>query len=383
MRASAAAALLLAVSSLGLLVWAGLEPEPIYTPASAPPGKASASARPAEGEVEFSFLAVGDISDQHLLRSLREGQLSVARGMASEDLRHPADALVLLGDNFYPDGLTKRNLVEQIRVHLVQPFCRFLDLSGPRSGEVADACGLPPDRRHPVPIYAVLGNHDHKAPESPGLQREAVPRFISNWRLHQGVADLVELGRGLSLVLLDSAAPEPRRDPERVREALARARGPWRILAAHHPIAPRIGGAHERPAYREAMRRAIAETGVPVQLFLSGHRHNLQLIEMEPPGPALHVIAGAGSTRKRLCDPPFENRRFAIETTGFARVELVGRGSEQRLLVSLYTMPRYPVFFWVQPQLGSSWSVDRSGAARQEFPAPNSRSTRHREQGSL
>ena len=41
---------------------------------------------------------------------------SVARGLVAEDRRAPVDALVLLGDNFYPYGLQRFELLEQALV---------------------------------------------------------------------------------------------------------------------------------------------------------------------------------------------------------------------------------------------------------------------------
>ena len=61
-----------------------------------------------------------------------------------------------------------------------------------------------------------------------------------------------------------------------------------------------------------------------------------------------------------------ELRGFALEQTGFARVDLVGRSEGQRLVVSLFSMPRLPIFFWAEPRLVSRWSVDRSGGVLRE-----------------
>jgi len=324
----------------------------------------------------LSLLAVGDTGRSLPFRPFAEGQRSVARGLAAEDRRAPVDALLLLGDNFYPDGLEPQTLVKQIRKNLVGPYCRFAALDGPRAAEVRDACALPPEARHPVAILAVLGNHDYNLGESPELERRTIPLFLSNWRTTEADAEVVELGEGVSLVLADASRIGMKRSAQALVEALERARGPWRILATHEPIALR----EDRPARpgstTEAMRRAIAAASVPVQLVLTGHRHNLQVMTPSLPKPGLHVIVGGGSSRKPLRWPPFEERRFAIETTGFARVDLLGSGDEQGLLVSLFTMPRHPIYFWAEPRLVSRWWVNRAGHAYQVFPPPKSRDSR-------
>jgi len=331
------------------------------------PSASARQARPPDATL-VSVLAVGDTGSQHSLPWMREGQRSVARGMAAEDRRLPVDALVLLGDLFYPRGLRSDELVERVRENVVLPYCRFADLTGPRSHEVADACDAPVERRHPVPIFAVLGNHDYKSPESPDLERRGIREFLPNWRMHDGVAATVELGSGLSLVLVDSVAATRSGGFAAVHEALRRARGPWRIVAAHLPVAPGDAIADLEWHSDVPPLEHFSLPEAPVHLYLAGHRHNLQVIEGRAPGPRLHVIAGSGST-VRAVRFDYEGRRFALERTGFARVDLADRGEDQRLVVSLFTMPRFPIFFWAEPQLVSRWSVDRSGAVRRLAPA--------------
>lgn len=312
-----------------------------------------------------SLLAVGDTGERHALPWLREGQRSVARGMAAEDRRLPVDAIVLLGDLFYPRGLRREELIDRVRENVALPYCHFADLGGPRSHEVADACDEPEERRHAVPLFAVPGDHDYKSPESPDLERREIPEFLPNWRMPDGVATTVELGSGLSLVLVDTPAAIRSRSFAPVREALRRARGPWRIVAAHLPVAPGDAEADLEWGSGEPPLEHFSLPEAPVHLYLAGHRHNLQVIEGRSPGPRLHVIAGSGATIHTVRFR-YRGRRFALEQTGFARVDLVGRSEAQRLVVSLFTMPRFPIIFWAEPRLVSRWSVDRSGGVHRE-----------------
>lgn len=350
----------IARTAAGLLAAAGVALALALLFDAARPRRAPPVAGP-DAEIRLSLLAVGDTGDRHALPSLREGQLSVARGMAAEDRRRPVDALVLLGDNFYPDGLGAGELVERVRVNVVWPYCRFVALAGARSAEVADACRLDPGERRPVPIHAVLGNHDYDLPESPGLQRDALPEFVSNWSLLGGLAEVRELGAGVSLVLFDS--PRVRREgaAAALREAIARARGPWRILAGHHPLV-QASGSERRPLSEE-----LGVPGARAQLALAGHLHNLQVIAGEPPGPALHVIAGGGSTIHDLA-PERPGRLFGLAQTGFARIDLVRDAAGERLVASLYAMPRYPGRFWVGPELVARWSLAPDGSRRRLYP---------------
>ena len=102
----------------------------------------------------------------------------------------------------------------------------------------------------------------------------------------------------------------------------------------------------------------------------SGHHHNLQLLTLELPGPALQLISGGGSSRRPFLDPPLTGRRFGIETTGFARIDVLANAAGGALVVSIYTMPRYPIVFWPRPRQVTSWWVDPSGMAYETDPEP-------------
>ncbi len=288
-------------------------------------------APPSADSTRVSILAVGDTGKLADTFDVIDQQRAVARLMEREDARDPIDAIVLLGDNFYPHGLEREGLVDRIRRSVVAPYCRFVRLDGPRSAEVADACEHSSDRRHPVPIYVVLGNHDYASEESPRLQQELVPQFVSNWHLPQAVAAAFELPGGITLILSDSDRIEHRTDPGPLFDALGGSQGPWRIVASHFPLL-------ERSLYADTLRRAIAETGLTVDVHLGGHEHNLQLYAPPPGSPTLGVISGSGSDVRpnRYVVP---GRDLWFERAGLARIDLVRDGETERLEVSLVSVP--------------------------------------------
>lgn len=315
-----------------------------------------------EGVVRLSIFALGDTGSEPVAigRALQT-QMRVADVLAAEHARRPADALVLLGDNFYPDGLRAREIAFRVRENVVRPYCPFLALDGPESDAVADAC--PPERRSavPTPIYAVLGNHDTNLPESPPLQREAVPRFVPNWRMPPGPVEVVELlddalVPSVSLILYDAAALADAGDVASLRQALIAARGPWRILAGHYPISDK----HPGPW----IRRALDQIEVPVHLHLAGHDHNLQIGVPSPGDPYLQVVAGSGSEAREVRHR-IEGARFSAVEPGFARVDLVGNGDAARLVVSLVAVPGW-MEIGREPAVVARWSVDLRGDVQQE-----------------
>jgi hypothetical protein len=314
------------------------------------------------GPIRLSFFAVGDTGRAPSgFARLLDTQMRVARAMAAEHRRRPADALVLLGDNFYPDGLAAKELAYRVRENLVRPYCSFLALDGPSWPEVADACE--PERRgvRPVPIYAVLGNHDHMLPESPPLQREAVPRFVPNWRMPFGAVEVIELAdsdlvRSASLILYDPRVLADQGDVASLERALRDSRGPWRILAGHYPVSDAHPGSW--------VRKALAEIDVPVHLHLAGHEHNLQIGAQSGGDPALQVVAGTGSSQRPVRHA-VDDARFALVQPGFARIDLVGSGDAARLVATLVAIPSTALSLG-EEKVVARWSVGLSGDVREE-----------------
>lgn len=306
----------------------------------------------------WSLFALGDTGLPPRPSRWWTPQLGVGGALTASDRVHPVDALVLLGDNFYPNGLEEATLEAQIADNLVAPYCRFLALEGPLSPQVASACPLPPGDRHPVPLLAVLGNHDYVAPASPKLQAEVVSQYLSNWRLEAGGAWVWESDAGVSVVFWDSTPGRLRSEIGQLGEALRASAGPWRIVVAHHPL--------DLSSKTEVVRAEIARSGVPIHLWLSGHEHNLQVSEPGEPGPALQVISGGGSSARGIkYDIP--GRRFFAERQGYARVDLVQpdplRPDHEELVVSLVSTRGMPIEFWRRARLVSRWAVELTGRA--------------------
>ena len=312
----------------------------------------------------WSLIATGDTGSTRAFANLLEGQLSVARAMTEEAKRSPVDAVVLLGDNFYWYGLDRENLAQRIRTNLVRPYCYFLNLSGERSHEVEGACGVSSGSRSAVPIFAVLGNHDLELPESVHLHRKAIPKFLPDWRMSETLAQVFEVASGVSLILFESelAIDDRGAIEHALKAALSQARGPWHILATHRPVATDDEGRPPHGGYPAYVRDAIAASGKSVQLVLAGHHHNLQVFEIGAPTPLLHIGVGSGSRAEPPLAQDHPESRFGAIDLGFARVDLVGQGAEERLSVRLFDAAPWP---WLTPfrksTLRAHYEVDRRG----------------------
>ena len=276
--------------------------------------------------------------------------------MAQEQRRLPAAALLLLGDNFYSEGLLANEAVKRIRENVVTPFCSFVAPDGPRWAEVADACEVPVADRTPIPIIAVLGNHDHNTADSPNLQRTLVHQFVSNWDMPPEIATVREMGHGVSLIVIDSEALDRGDDPAPLSNALLASKGPWRIVVGHHPVGLADVG------FRKALETAVLATGVRPQLLLAGHEHNLQIAIADSPFPALTAIAGSGS-RVRGERYGVLGSQFVAAEAGFARIDLDGDGPAQRLVVSLIETPGSGIDFRSPTRVVGCWAVTVTGQA--------------------
>lgn len=327
--------------------------------------------RPAPGRP--SLLAVGDTGVPP------DGpewpvQLRVGEGLAAVDRRAPADALVLLGDNFYPSGLRAAELAWRARENLLRPYGFFAGAGAARAGaagEAADPASARPGRgpggAPPRPIYAVLGNHDWKSPESPHLQRTALPELVPGWQPPPETVDTREVGRGLSLVLFDSRWLARTGAVEALAGALRAARGPFVVLASHVPssLDRRPEGLRDWDLrYAGYVEQAVRRAGRVVQLRLAGHEHNLQVIELVSPAGGIEVIAGSGARPKAVRQVHL-GRLFASPRPGFARAVVTAgpRPGAERLVVELYEV-RGAGRRSARVALAARFRVDRAGHLR-------------------
>ncbi len=285
----------------------------------------------------------------------------VGDAIAAEARRSSADALVLLGDNFYDSGLQTDTFTRQVRDNLVAQFRPFVELTPQGAEELGEerVCG----GCRPIPIHAVLGNHDYASDESPALQRDLLPELVANWHMPKDLAGLVELGEGVSLLLFDCIRWDDG-VPERLLELLRASQGPFRILASHYPMADT--GHYFYKTFTRDLHKLMRKAEVPVQLYLSGHEHNLQILRMPPPAPPLHVIAGGGSYVREISPTP-TRRDFAAAELGFARVDLVGPpGGAGVLEVTLFRVPRWPWQGSARGQAVATARVDAAGTVSVE-----------------
>ena len=295
------------------------------------------TARTAPTTPTTSLLAVGDTGKPWgMAPRLFEGQLAVGIAMQREHARRPIDAFVLLGDNFYPNGLSREGLLPRIAENVARPYCAFVDPSAELARLLDGACD---ELEEPPPrLFAVIGNHDLTSPDSLDLQQNEVPRFVRNWEMPAVEGPSIrELPGGLSLIFLNSDYPWGPEKTEKLAAALESARGPWRIIVGHRP--PIVG----HPQLSRMVASAATRSRQIVHAYLAGHVHVLSAIRGALPAPALTVIAGSGSHAElqNTTEYRIEGADLIVEELGFVRVDLIAkaRSTPAKLRVSLFQTP--------------------------------------------
>ena len=208
---------------------------------------------------EVHLVAVGDIGDA--------GKRIDATGLAAARIaeREPVDALLLLGDNVYPDGRPER-----LQGTVIEPFAAVL-------GRGTD-------------LLAILGNHDVVAGHGDD-QMTALGMEGRWWSRTYG--EVLVIG-------LDSNDIDAPGQLEFLDETLAASDATWRIVAVHHP--PYSAGYQGSSLdIRDVLAPVLARHDV--QLVLSGHDHDYQ--RSVPIDGTTYVVSGGGSGTRRTGEDPF------------------------------------------------------------------------------
>jgi predicted phosphodiesterase len=208
---------------------------------------------------EVHLAVVGDIGDG--------GDTAAATGAAAGTiaLREPYDALVLLGDNVYPDGRPER-----LDDTVFGPFADVLDAG--------------------TDLMAILGNHD--VIDGHGDDQLAAIGMEGRWWARRW-GDVLLIG-------LDSNGLDAPGQLAFLESTLAASDARWRIVALHHP--PYSAGYQGSDlAAREWLAPVVARHGV--QLVLSGHDHDYQ--RSHPIDGVTYVVSGGASGTRGTGEDPF------------------------------------------------------------------------------
>ena len=263
----------------------------------AAPRGASGSVLVAQPKAErLRFLAVGDTGTGG------DAQLVVAARMESRCKSgvRPT-AILLLGDNFYQDGVASAE-DEQWQSKMWKPY----------GSECLST----------LPIYGVLGNHDYKG--NPGAQIEQsgkIPRWHMPARNY-----VVRFDDMLELVALDSNTVDRCFIPSlctidfldaRVHAA---ERAHWNILLAHHPLVSASAKHLDEKSelYRNRMKPSVCGG---MDVMLTGHAHHMEHGRLAG-CPTEFFVSGGGGADLYETLPNKEGSRFARSAHGFLDINV-------------------------------------------------------------
>lgn len=222
---------------------------------------------PLDPEPDLHLAVAGDVGDSGSRLT------ATADAMAAAGEADPYDALLLLGDNVYPDG-DPAKLPDTV----FAPFRPVLDQG--------------------TELLAILGNHDVRNGNGPGqMAALGMPGRWWSKELAGGEVLLV----GLDSNLVD--------DPDQrawLDATLGASQARWKIVALHYP--PYSAGYQGSSLnVREAFSPLFAEHGV--QLVLSGHDHDYQ--RSIPIDGVTYVVSGAASGTRRTGEASFTAASFS------------------------------------------------------------------------
>lgn len=204
---------------------------------------------PADDPPAIRLAAAGDVGTG----SAAEHATADAMAAVGED--SPFDALLLLGDNVYPEGDPGR-----LDAAVFDPFAATLD---------AGAQLLP-----------VLGNHDVQ--NGHGDDQAAALGMPGRWYSKR-------LGPVLFIGLDSTRAGDPVQQAW-LEQTLAAATAPWKIVTMHHPMYS-AGWHGFNAAARDAFQASLERYGV--QLVLAGHDHDYQ--RSRPIDGVTYIVSGAAA----------------------------------------------------------------------------------------
>ncbi len=249
---------------------------------------------PVDASVDYlEFMALGDTGGGD------EKQRSVARAMADYAQEHATEFVLLLGDNFYPDGVTSVD-DPKFDTHFESIYDKN-ELN--------------------IPFYVVPGNHDYHADVQAQVDYSArstrwhMPKRYFTFTIQRNGEDFVQF------FALDTTpiAKWENEDEQlrRLEDELSRSQARWKIAYGHHPIYS--NGKHGNCTRMMGWVYPLLEA-YGVDVYLSGHDHDLQILKPLTATSLHFLVSGTGSSfRDTQCK---NNTVYCASKLGFMGLRL-------------------------------------------------------------
>ncbi len=203
-------------------------------------------------------------------------QKLVAQAMAQKAAKDPIQFVILLGDNFYPSGVDSINDLQWIN--------KFEKMYSYHSLMVS--------------FYAVLGNHDYRGNK---LAQVQYTQNSSRWRMpdeYYTFSFIFDDYTQVQFFAIDTTnivygSLGSKEQVHWLKKQLQKSRAHWKIVYGHHPIYS-YGDYGINKVLKKILEPIFHK--YKVDLYLSGHDHNQQLIKSD--SSTFYIISGAGSEPK-------------------------------------------------------------------------------------
>jgi acid phosphatase len=241
---------------------------------------------PVNDDLELSIYVVGDTGKNSQTRN------SVIKAMASRAGDAMLDCVLMLGDNFYEYGVQSAD-DPRFQTDFEDLFKRD-----------AFAC----------PFYVCLGNHDYDGNTAAQVE---YTNISDRWKMPSKYFRVTKFAgqEAIEIFVLDTISIDKRDENaaqqlEWFERELAASQARWKIVVGHHPAIS--GGRHEISETISTVLPTLFEK-YGVDLYLSGHDHDLQLNDSHRGW--LQIVSGAGS--KLRSTRWMEETIYAKATPGF------------------------------------------------------------------
>jgi hypothetical protein len=261
------------------------------------------------------FVALGDTGKGNA------EQTQVGNAVGALCAAQGCDFVVLLGDNFYPTGV-----------------------SGTSDPQWQTAFVLPYQNVN-APFYAVLGNHDYGG-NGAGYEVQkadaqvAYSQVNSKWRMP--ATHYRWSVRGVDFFAADTNRSMFKLDSQVINDFntwLPSSAATWKIVFGHHPL--KSNGRHGNAGSYDGLPFIPIANGAGVRdflegsvcgradVYLSGHDHNLQWLQSTctRPGSNIHtelLVSGGGASTTDLDTPPRNRYHWQADSLGFVYVVIQG-----------------------------------------------------------
>ncbi|MDP6934036.1 MAG: metallophosphoesterase [Myxococcota bacterium] len=226
------------------------------------------------------------------------------------------DYALYMGDNFYNDGVDSVD-DEQFQTKFELPYA---DLD--------------------IPFYAALGNHDYggeglgsdwEQPDAQVAYSDVSDKWIMDDRYYQhDQAHVSFFVLDTNAILWDSFWNGAADQLAWLEQGLADSDRAWRVAYGHHPYlsngehgsAGAYEGVEDVPVYSGGEVRDFVESGLcgKVDVYLSGHDHNLEWLE--PSCGTQFIVSGAGGKLRDMVGWGAPSQFEYADAEGFLWVEI-------------------------------------------------------------